>query len=341
VKNRNAVAAAALALSLAGCAASTHATQPSTLGSPHGSADLFAVLEQPGPVEVESIVSTEWAIARKGLINLDAPKAKAAGLKNEDEPIQVFFHVIRHPKFGSFIIDTGVERALRDAPDTAAMRGLVAKEMHIERMGFQLPLGDWLARQREPLRGVFFTHLHVDHVSGAQDLPKTTPLYAGPGETTPRAFVNVFLQPNIDRALEGLPPINEWRFQPDADGRFAGVVDVFGDGSFWALWTPGHTPGSTAYLARTARGPVLFTGDTCHTRWGWENDVEPGEFTADHAQNAESLARLRRLVREHPTIDVRLGHQRLTAASAPPASAPPASAPPASAPPAGAPPAAP
>jgi glyoxylase-like metal-dependent hydrolase (beta-lactamase superfamily II) len=85
---------------------------------------------------------------------------------------------------------------------------------------------------------------------------------------------------------------------------------VFGDGSLWALLVPGHTPGSTAYLARTTKGPVLLTGDTCHTRWGWEHDVAPGSFTADHAANVESLKRLRALVAEHPAIDVRLGHQR-------------------------------
>ena len=39
------------------------------------------------------------------------------------------------------------------------------------------------------------------------------------------------------------------------------------------------------------RGPVLCTGDTSHTRWGWENGVEPGTYTADQAQNADSLER--------------------------------------------------
>ena len=299
----------AASLTLAGCAASTHATQPSSLGAPHASADMLAVVDQPGPIEVESIVSTSWAVPRSGLIDLDAPKAKAAGIVDGDEPIQVYFHVVRHPRFGTFLIDTGVERALRDAPEKAAVRGLVASYMHADKMGFEEPLGDWLATQHEPLRGVFFTHLHLDHVSGAPDLPKTTPIYAGPGEATGHAFLNMFTQGSIDRALERLPAVSEWRYQRDPDGRFAGVVDVFGDASFWAIWTPGHTPGSTAYLARTAKGPVLFTGDTCHTRWGWENDVEPGSYTADHAKNAESLARLRRLVQEHPEIDVRLGHQ--------------------------------
>ena len=321
MKHRTVAVVLAAALVLSGCAASTHATQPSSLGAARRSADMLAVVDQPGPVEVETIVSTEWAVARSGLINLDAPKAKAAKLTDGDEPIEVFFHVVRHPRFGTFLIDTGVERALRDAPDKAAMRGFMAGQMHVEKMGFQKPLGDWLAAQREPVRGVFFTHLHIDHVAGAPDLPKTTPLYSGPGEASGSAFLYLFTQGTVDRALDGLPPVSEWRFQPDPDGRFAGVVDVFGDGSFWALWTPGHTAGSTAYLARTARGPVLFTGDTSHTRWGWENDVEPGSFTSDHAANIDSLARLRRLVAEHPAIDVRLGHQH---AAPPPAKTAPA-----------------
>jgi glyoxylase-like metal-dependent hydrolase (beta-lactamase superfamily II) len=232
-------------------------------------------------------------------------------LKDQDEPIQIFFHVIRHPTQGMYIVDTGVERALRDDPDHAAVRGIIASVMHREKMKFNAPLGEWLGQHQEPLRGVLLTHLHLDHVMGVPDVPKGTPIFAGPGETKERAFLNIVVRPSIDRALEGQVPIEEWPYKPDADGRFAGVVDVCGDGSLWALSMPGHTRGSTAYVARTPKDPVLLTGDTCHTAWGWENDVEPGSFTSDHAGNAESLARLRTLVREHPAIDVRLGHQAL------------------------------
>lgn len=308
---RSSLLSLAATLALSGCTASTHAIQPSPLGHASRSSELLSVIDQPGPIEVDTVVSTTWAVTRAGLINLNDPKAKQAGLKDGDEPIEIFFHVLRHPRFGTFLIDTGVERALRDAPDKAAIQGLVASQLHAEKMGFEAPLGDWLSAKPEPIAGVFFTHLHLDHVSGAPDLPKTTPLYAGPGETTARSFMNLFTRGTIDRALAGLPPVNEWAYTPDPDGRFAGVVDVFGDGSLYALWTPGHTPGSTAYLARTAQGPVLFTGDTSHTVWGWEHDVEPGDFTADHAANATSLAVLRALVREHPAISVRLGHQSL------------------------------
>ena len=110
--------------------------------------------------------------------------------------------------------------------------------------------------------------------------------------------------------------IREWPFEGDESGTFEGVLDVFGDGSLFAILVPGHTTGSTAYLARTPDGPVLLTGDVSHTAWGWEHGVAPGSFTEDHEANAESLKRLRALVARHPGIDVRLGHQPLAPAEA-------------------------
>ena len=106
-------------------------------------------------------------------------------------------------------------------------------------------------------------------------------------------------------------PLREWGFETDPSGRFAGVADVFGDASVWALHVPGHSAGSTAYLVRAPKGPVLLVGDACHTAWGWRNGVEPGDFSHDKPLSRRSLEQLQALVRRHPTIDVRLGHQPL------------------------------
>lgn len=293
----------------AGCQVSSHQTVPSALGEPRSSDRLLALLDTPGPLTLESVSSADWQIDRAGLINLDHPRAKAAGLESGDEPIQLYFHALHHPREGLFIIDTGVERALRDAPEDAAVSWLLQKGMHVERMTFHAPLGEWLASRGEPLRGVLLTHLHLDHVLGMPDVPHDTPIYSGPGEVAARSFMNLFVRGTTDAALAGKGALREWSFAPDPAGRFDGLLDVFGDGSLWALWVPGHTPGSTAYLARTTRGPVLLTGDACHTRWGWEHDVEPGTFTADQAENARTLAQLRTLAAAHPALEVRLGHQ--------------------------------
>ncbi len=301
-----------LVLLASGCVLTSHAVQPSALGEPSRSRAMLDLLDTPGPLSVETVVSCDWVAALSGLVNLSHEKAKAAGLAERDEPIEVFFHAVRHPELGTFIVDTGIERALRDTPDRAAIRGLVASVMHIERMRAKTPLGDWL--QGEKLEGVFLTHLHPDHVSGMPDVPRGTAIYAGPGESRERALRNLVLQRTMNRLLEGQAPLSELQFRPDPDGRFSGVIDVFGDGSFWAIHVPGHTPGSVAYIARTANGPVLLVGDTSHTAWGWLNGVEPGSFTADRAANAVALEQLRALAAEHPAMSVRLGHQRLDAA---------------------------
>jgi glyoxylase-like metal-dependent hydrolase (beta-lactamase superfamily II) len=278
---------------------------------------MLAVIDEPGPVRLETVVSADWAVDRGGLIDLSDPRAKEAHLTDDPEPIQIYFHAIHHPTRGMYIVDTGVERAYKTDPSRAAIRGVVASVMKLERLHVRNALGDFLATQNEPLRGVFFTHLHLDHVSGGPDLPPGTPLFAGPREPDDKALQNLVLAPNIDRALAGQGTIAEWQFEPDPEHRFDGVLDVFGDGSVWALLVPGHTPGSTAFVVRTPEGPVLLTGDVCHTAWGWNHDVVPGTFTSDHKKNAESLARLRQLSREHPKMKVRLGHQPLEAVAGP------------------------
>jgi N-acyl homoserine lactone hydrolase len=168
----------------------------------------------------------------------------------------------------------------------------------------------WLEEHPDArIAGVFLTHVHVDHVTGMRDVPPGTPVFVGPGEVTSRSFENLFVASIVARALENTPALSVWRIERDADGAFEGVIDVFGDGTVWALHVPGHTPGSTAFVARTPAGPVLLTGDACHTAWGWEHGVEPGSFSNDRPQSAASLERLRRFASKHPAMQILLGHQ--------------------------------
>jgi N-acyl homoserine lactone hydrolase len=293
------------------CIATDHAVEPAKLGVARSTSSMLAVIDQPGPISFETVESADWSVDRSGLINLDHPKAKAAKLEDELEPIELFFHALEHPSKGLFIVDTGAERALRDDKEHAGLSGMAANAFGVDRMKVKVPLADYLAKRGKPLAGVLLTHMHADHIAGIPDVPPGTAIYVGPHEATSRAIMNVFTQSLTDRLFAKQGPIRELAFAPDPDKRFDGVIDLFGDGSVWALYVPGHTLGSVAYLARTTSGPVLMTGDTCHTAWGWNNDVEPGSFTTDRNGNIASLARLRRLVREHPGVTVRLGHQWL------------------------------
>ncbi len=292
-----------------GCSTTSHPDVPASLGEVSATSSLDALVDEPGPLSVETVIGADWQVPLSGLLNLDHPAAKAAKLEDRDEAIHVAFHAVTHPQRGTFLIDTGVEHALFDAPDEAAIRGLAARVAHVDEMKRRTDTKTWIERQPRAPAGVFLTHLHVDHVSGMRDVPAGTPVFVGPGETTERSFENLFVAPIVDRALENKPPLSVWRFSADPDGVFDGVLDVFGDGSFWAIHVPGHTRGSTAYVARTTSGPILFTGDACHTTWGWDHGVEPGDFSSDKMRSSANLERLRRFAARHPTMQVHVGHQ--------------------------------
>ncbi len=292
-----------------GCAASHHSTQPSDLGTASASNKMLTSIPEPGPIEYESVKAADWVVARSGLINLEHPKAKAAGLEDGDEAVGIYFHVLRHPRFGIFIVDTGVESGFRDPAGNPRLSYIVETAMRTSELKIHTTTKEWLASQTEPLAGVFLTHLHLDHVMGLPDVPPDTPIYVGPGEPSASRFLHVFTRGTIDRMLEASGPLREWPYAGDPDGRFTAIVDVFGDASVWAIHVPGHSMGSTAYLVRTPTGPKLLVGDASHTRWGWENDVEPGTFSIDGPRSVESLRVLRELAREFPEIEIHLGHQ--------------------------------
>lgn len=309
MRSTRALALIICAATLGACATSSHPTRPAELGAPSSSSALRSAAATPGPVRLTRVVAADWAVDRGGLINLDHPKAEAAGLEEGDEPIQIYLYALEHPTRGTYLVDTGVAAAFR-AEETAPVSGMVASAMNFDALAVHVDTATWLAANG-PIEGVFLTHLHLDHIMGAPDLPDTVPLYTGPGEAAASGLLNMFVQGTTDDLLAGAGPLREWRFAPDPDAAVEGVSDIFGDGSVFAIHVPGHTPGSTAYLVRTPDGPALIVGDACHTAWGWTHSVEPGSFNADGPGAAESLDRLQALAATLPGLRIFLGHQPL------------------------------
>ncbi|KIX04823.1 uncharacterized protein Z518_05694 [Rhinocladiella mackenziei CBS 650.93] len=112
------------------------------------------------------------------------------------------------------------------------------------------------------VNAVVWSHYHWDHVGNIQLFPKSTDLIAGPG------FRETFLPgypTNKDAFFyeadfEGRN-VQELRFDANSPriGRFQ-TFDYFGDGSFYLLYTPGHTAGHLSGLVRTTPDTFVFLG---------------------------------------------------------------------------------
>jgi len=170
-------------LILSGCMSSTHPTQKAHLGTRVSSAEMERTLEQDGPVTVTTIRSADWAVPLSGLVNLKNPQA--AALKEHDEPIGVFAHVIVHPKFGTYLIDTGVSEKLIAHPEQYGIGWLMQKAMKVQQMNLKQSTAQILqglklsSTSSAALAGVFMTHLHIDHISGMPDIPNQLAVYVG------------------------------------------------------------------------------------------------------------------------------------------------------------------
>src|SRR5262245_33011718 len=109
------------------------------------------------------------------------------------------------------------------------------------------------------LKAVLITHVHADHSLGAAQLRATTAakVYAGRDDCPPLrsgeprvAFFSIFHMPNVST------------HPTTVDVELVGDETLtFGDTTFRAIASPGHTPGSVCYLMERRGVRSLFAGD--------------------------------------------------------------------------------
>lgn len=295
-----------LLLVLSGCNASSIATQASDEGKPISLVELEAIINIPGPITFEKHLAAKWSINLSGLLNLEHPLALQAGLEDRDEPIELYVYSLSHPSKGIYLVDSGISNGFVSPDKNSDLSFLVRMAMNTDTLKVVKTTNTLVKESPSVVKGVFLTHIHIDHILGVADLPAATAVYTGPGESRLKNATNLFTIGTTDRLLANIKYLNEWQFGP------SGIIDIFGDKSVFAIHSPGHSPGSTAYLVRSTQGPQLLIGDATHTRWGWENGVEAGTFSADLPKSAESLRHLLALAQRFPIMKVHPGHQSLT-----------------------------
>ena len=138
----------------AGCAFSSHRRIEAKMGTPATIAAAQASLaskELSGPIEFERIVAASWAVDRSGLLNLKHPKAKH--VKDTLESIEIYTYRITHPRYGTFLIDTGISEELASDGDSDAIGWMVAKSMNIDKLNTHISTKKILETLPGPLQG--------------------------------------------------------------------------------------------------------------------------------------------------------------------------------------------
>ena len=289
---------------LSSCTVTSHRTQIGSMGEAC-SQNWPKVLEQKvGPIELETIISGSWYVPREGLIKVDHLNNQWLSQTDEDELVNITFHVLHHPDHGTYLINTGLESAWSSKNGDPKVNWIIEHYLHSDhQVKVKTSISSWL-QSHESIQGVLLTHMHLYTLLGLPEVPSLIPIYVGPGETDYNlGFSALALRGNYNSLLEPFQDLQIWDYRSCGD-EFEGVIDVFQDGSLFALWLPGYSPGNTVYLARTHEGLVLVTGDTAHTAQSWQLDIPPGSFAYDMDKAEDSFHKLKSFVSNYPDIKV-------------------------------------
>jgi hypothetical protein len=171
--------------------------------------------------------------------------------------------------------------------------------------------GDPMPHEASGLGAVFFTHLHAQQLAASRDLQTDVVCFVGNAERPSGSLRFLYCDPlalaagvkefNFEKA-QIMPPLGP-------------CIDVFGDGSLWAISTPGYTVGSVSYLVMDVDGPILLAGLLTGAIRDRRRDFEGGR----HKElGCFSLQRLCDFLDLYPTVRLapEIGHERAAADAA-------------------------
>jgi glyoxylase-like metal-dependent hydrolase (beta-lactamase superfamily II) len=151
---------------------------------------------------------------------------------------------------------------------------------------------------------VFLSHLHADHAAGVRELPKDIPYVIPKGE-----YGEYRLEVHGD-FLGGLEELYEIDFsKANQMAPLGPSVDLLGDGSLWAIHTPGHTPWHVSFLLNGMDGPILLTIDAAFIHENLERGVAPSDYTEDVVKVQETLEKIIEFLKMYRQVRVGTGHE--------------------------------
>jgi len=264
------------------------------------------ILSNPKPISIHTYSTGVMQTTRSAIMNLEHEEAK--DIEDASIGIPVNVGIIQHQEFGAYLIDAGLDKAYVHNPH-GTIRGLMV-ESYLGK-GSQEPnthIAAILDQEGIRLEGVFLTHLHQDHTAGIVDLPKDIPYVAGKHER----YVNYRFFMQSDH-LAGINELQEIDFAEGIDLPPLGeAVDVFGDGSLWAISSSGHSAGHVIFLINGIDEQVLFTGDACNDHYQFETGIGPGYYSSDLEGGQDVLEHIILFKDRYPEVKLAYGHDLIT-----------------------------
>lgn len=221
------------------------------------------------------------------------------------EPTPIFVYLINHPQQGDFLIDAGLSQSFKqDSGNYSMLMNIILGMMDVnEKQVNNLSAIEYVSNECITLRGIFLTHMHSDHTSGISDFPEGLEIAFG------RSELDFMTKALTGHHLDGKKlTIFDFDKQGKAIPPFERVIDVFGDQSFWAISTPGHSADHISYLVNSINGKLLITGDAIAYKNQLKYKIQPNPSVYDSKKALESLTKLSNFLELYPDIKVYVGH---------------------------------
>lgn len=247
----------------------------------------------------------EGRLARMHALGFGVPRKRWVRL-----PIVAF--LVEHPGAGPILVDTGLDPVVADDQKKSFGRVLGATSTKTFSMEPSQAVPEQLrARGVDPadVELVFLTHMHFDHTSGMGQFPGATFLlteFEWDAANGPFSLLHGYVRRHFVRPVE----YRSLDFESDhatSYATFGRTLDLFGDGSVRAVFTPGHTHGHMSLVLRTGGPEILVTADALYTRHALETGHLPAHMEDPHLFR-RSLREIQIYHRQLPDSVVIPGH---------------------------------
>jgi N-acyl homoserine lactone hydrolase len=205
-----------------------------------------------------------------------------ARVSQRSAPVSAY--LLRHPRAGTILVDTGLHPSV--ASDPSQKMGRVLGRYYRLEQGRDVPAQ---LRERGLDEGevavVILTHLHADRASAISEFPESTFVFSieewRHATTVSRPWSKGYRYAHYDHAFD-YRTVDFDAEMIDSYGSFGRSLDLFGDGSVRLVYTPGHTPGHVSVVCRLPRRDFVIAGDAVATWRQLNGGPEPAQMADEH-----------------------------------------------------------